>query len=64
MNEKFIAYGILSAFAPVVVMAFFDIQTGRGFWKDYLSVVLGIGVLAAFALGVAVLVWAVVVVLQ
>ena len=61
MNEKFIAYGILSAFAPVVVMAFLGIQSGEGFWKDYLDVA---GMLAAFSAVLAALVWAVTVVLQ
>lgn len=64
MSEKIIAFLILSAFSPVVVMALFDIQTDRGFWKDYLSIVLGICAISALALAVSAIVWSVGVVLR
>lgn len=59
MIEQIIAWVILAAFSPVVLMAMFNVDTGNGFWRDYKMAVVAILAMAAAIGGILALVWAV-----
>lgn len=59
MVEQIIAWAILAAVAPLVLMACFNVDTGRGFWRDYRDMFIAligivIGIAAVFAVAWAV----------
>lgn len=59
MIEQTIAWAIIAAISPVVLLAVFSVNTGRGFWSDYKDAVVAIvGMIAVFG-GILALVWAV-----
>lgn len=64
MIEQIIAWIILAAFSPVVLLAMFEVNSGNGFWRDYKMAVVAIIAIAASFSGILALVWAVTVVFK
>lgn len=59
MIEQFMAWVVLAAFSPVVLLALFEFHSGKGFWHDYKMAAAAIIAVAALFGGILVFVWAV-----
>lgn len=64
MIEQVIAWIVLAAFSPIVLLVMFNADTDNGFWNNYKMAVVAILAIAASFGGILALVWAVTVVFK